>query len=146
MRRAALIALAALALGCLVAACGNEDDKTTAPETVVGSLPTETGGAPAEPGAPAETGGEPSAPAGEGDPAAGEEIFASSGCGSCHTLSAAGTNGTIGPNLDDAQPDHDLVVERVTNGAGAMPSFADALSEQQIQDVAAYVVASTSGG
>src|SRR3712207_8653471 len=23
------------------------------------------------------------------------------GCGSCHTLSEAGTNGTVGPNLDD---------------------------------------------
>jgi mono/diheme cytochrome c family protein len=30
-------------------------------------------------------------------------------------------------------------VERVTNGMGGMPSFADTLSEEQIQDVAAYV-------
>jgi len=139
MRRAALIALAALALTLLGAACGGEDDKTTAPETVVGSVPAETG-AP-----PAETGAEPSAPAGEGDAAAGEAVFASNGCGSCHTLAAAGTNGNIGPNLDDAKPDHDLVVDRVTNGSGAMPSFSGTLSEQQIQDVAAYVVASTSG-
>ncbi|MDQ3875074.1 MAG: c-type cytochrome, partial [Actinomycetota bacterium] len=34
---------------------------------------------------------------------------------------------------------HDLVVDRVTNGKGAMPSFKDQLSEKQIQDVAAYV-------
>ena len=46
----------------------------------------------------------------------------------------------------DAQPDHDLVVDRVTNGAGVMPSFQGTLSEQQIQDVAAYVVQATSGG
>ena len=32
------------------------------------------------------------------------------------------------------------MIERVTNGQGAMPSFADSLSEQQIADVAAYVV------
>ncbi len=32
-----------------------------------------------------------------------------------------------------------MVVERVTNGAGAMPSFSDSLSEQDIADVAAYV-------
>src|SRR5262245_28086951 len=139
MRRATLIALAALALTLLAAACGGEEDKTTAPTTVVGSLPTETG-AP-----PAETGAAPSTPAGEGDAAAGEAVFASAGCASCHTLEAAGSNGTIGPNLDDAKPDHDLVVDRVTNGAGAMPSFSGTLSEQQIQDVAAYVVASTSG-
>ena len=31
----------------------------------------------------------------------GETIFKST-CGACHTLSAAGTSGTIGPNLDDA--------------------------------------------
>ena len=37
------------------------------------------------------------------------------------------------------------MVERVTNGASPMPSFKDSLSEEQIQDVAAYVVASTSG-
>ena len=139
MRRAALIALAALALALLGAACGGEDDKTTAPETVVGSVPAETG-AP-----PAETGAEPSAPAGEGDAAAGEAVFASAGCVSCHTLEAAGSTGTVGPNLDDAKPDHDLVVDRVTNGSGAMPSFSGTLSEQQIQDVAAYVVASASG-
>jgi mono/diheme cytochrome c family protein len=132
-------ALAAVAVVLLVAACGNEETRNTAPETIVGSVPADTGGA------PAETGGEPAAPAGEGDPAAGEAIFASAGCGSCHTLSAAGTSGTVGPNLDDAQPDVDLVVERVTNGVGAMPSFSSSLSEQDIADVAAYVVASTSG-
>ncbi len=79
----------------------------------------------------------------QGDAAAGESIFADNGCGSCHTLAAAGTSGSIGPNLDDAQPDHELVVDRVTNGAGAMPAFGDSLDEQQINDVAAYVVEST---
>jgi cbb3-type cytochrome c oxidase subunit III len=69
----------------------------------------------------------------------GEAIFAAAGCGSCHTLAAAGTNGTIGPNLDQARPDHALVLDRVTNGKGAMPSFKDRLSEQQIQAVADYV-------
>jgi cytochrome c6 len=90
-----------------------------------------------------DTGEEPTG--GEGDPAAGEEVFAANGCGSCHTLEAAGSSGGVGPNLDDSQPDFELVVERVTNGAGAMPSFRDTLSEQQIRDVAAYVVASTGG-
>jgi cytochrome c553 len=81
----------------------------------------------------------------EGDPAAGEEVFASAGCGGCHTLEAAGSSGNVGPNLDDAKPPHELVVERVTNGMGAMPSFKGQLSEQQIQDVAAFVVESTQG-
>jgi mono/diheme cytochrome c family protein len=51
----------------------------------------------------------------------------------------------VGPNLDESQPDVELVVDRVTNGMGAMPPFGETLSEQQIQDVAAYVVESTSG-
>jgi mono/diheme cytochrome c family protein len=34
-------------------------------------------------------------------PAAGKQVFTGvGGCGSCHTLAAAGTNGTVGPNLD----------------------------------------------
>jgi len=92
---------------------------------------------------PATTEAAPSAPA--GDAAAGEAVFASAGCGGCHTLEAAGSSGKVGPNLDDAQPNEALVVERVTNGMGVMPSFADQLSEKQIQDVAAYVAAATQG-
>ena len=42
-------------------------------------------------------------------------------------------------------PSYELAVERVTNGQGVMPSFADTLSEEQIQDVAAYV-SSAAGG
>jgi len=77
-----------------------------------------------------------------GDPVAGREIFltvAQPSCSGCHTLSDAGSSGSIGPNLDAASPSYDKVVERVTDGQGVMPSFAGSLSEQQIQDVAAYV-------
>lgn len=76
---------------------------------------------------------------GGGDPAAGKQVFETAGCVSCHTLSDAGATGTVGPNLDQAQPPAELVVQRVTNGQGVMPPFKDSLSEQQIQDVAAYV-------
>jgi mono/diheme cytochrome c family protein len=75
---------------------------------------------------------------GGGGAAEGRSIFTSN-CASCHTLAAAGTSGTIGPNLDDAKPSADLVTERVTNGMGVMPSFKGRLSEQQIQTVATYV-------
>jgi sulfite dehydrogenase len=101
--------------------------------------PAETEPAETEPAETETTGGGETGAEGQGDPAAGEEVFASAGCGSCHALAAAGSAGTIGPDLDEAQPSYDLVVERVTNGMGAMPSFADQLSEQQIQDVAAFV-------
>jgi cytochrome c oxidase subunit I len=77
-----------------------------------------------------------------GDPVAGKAVFASAGCGGCHTLADAGATGTVGPSLDgnDALTEA-LVVDRVTNGKGGMPSFADQLSAEEIQDVAAYVVA-----
>jgi mono/diheme cytochrome c family protein len=95
----------------------------------------------AEVAPPAGGGGEtPTTPAGPaGDAAAGKKVFESAGCTSCHTLADAGATGTIGPNLDEAKPPAALVVERVTNGKPPMPSFKGQLSEQQIQDVAAYV-------
>jgi cytochrome c6 len=130
---------------------GDDEEVHAAPAVETeGGAPTETGappetGQPTESGPPPETGatGEPPAPA--GDAAAGAEVFASAGCTSCHTLADAGASGTVGPNLDDAKPPYELVIDRVTNGAGAMPSFAGQLSEQQIQDVAAYVVQATGG-
>jgi mono/diheme cytochrome c family protein len=79
----------------------------------------------------------------EGDAAAGKEVFASAGCGGCHTLEAAGSSGNVGPNLDDAKPDVSLIEGRVTNGMGAMPSFKGQLSPKQIHDVAAFVFTST---
>jgi mono/diheme cytochrome c family protein len=73
------------------------------------------------------------------DAAAGAKVFASAGCGSCHTLAAARSSGQVGPNLDDAQPGYDVVVAKVTDGGGGMPAFGGQLSEQQIRDVAAFV-------
>ncbi|MBA3333332.1 MAG: cytochrome c [Actinobacteria bacterium] len=74
-------------------------------------------------------------------PTDGKSIFTAS-CGSCHTLADAGTAGAIGPNLDEARPPKALVVDRVTNGQGAMPSFKDSLDSQQIEAVSAYVSSS----
>ena len=74
-----------------------------------------------------------------GDAANGEQVYASAGCGGCHTFEAAGSTGSVGPNLDDASPSFDDVVQQVTNGGGAMPAFGDELSEQEIRDVAAFV-------
>ena len=71
-------------------------------------------------------------------PTDGQTLFTQT-CASCHTLADAGTTGTVGPNLDAAKPSQALVVDRVTNGQGAMPSFKDSLDEGQIQAVAEYV-------
>jgi mono/diheme cytochrome c family protein len=68
----------------------------------------------------------------------GKTIFAQT-CASCHTLADAGTTGTVGPNLDASKPSEALVVDRVTNGRGVMPSFKDSLDADQIAAVAEYV-------
>ncbi|HVM68344.1 MAG TPA: cytochrome c, partial [Gaiellaceae bacterium] len=69
----------------------------------------------------------------------GAEVFAQAGCGTCHALAAAGASGAVGPNLDEAQPSEDDARQVVTEGRGAMPSFADQLSPEQIAAVARYV-------
>ena len=80
---------------------------------------------------------------GGGDPVAGKAVFLSAGCSGCHTLSAAGATGTVGPNLDEKKPPLSLVLLRVTQGKGAMPSFKGQLTPQQIKDVAAFVASAS---
>src|SRR6266566_1478317 len=75
--------------------------------------------------------------------AAGAKVFASAGCGSCHTLSAARSNGQTGPDLDQLKPSYGAVVRQVSSGGAGMPSFSDKLNKGQIRDVASYVVDST---
>ena len=139
MRGLALVAAVVL-LAFPVAGCGGGDEDDTAPENVTTTETGGGGGTSTEEGTTTEaettTGGEEG---GKGDPAKGKEIFAAQGCGSCHTLSDAGSSGTVGPNLDEAKPSFDKVVEMVTNGGGVMPSFKDKLSQQDINNVAAYV-------
>jgi cytochrome c6 len=117
-RLALLLTLAVLLLG--LAACGGDDDDESA-----GTAPAAT---------QAETGG-----GGEEDGAA---VFASAGCGGCHTLEAAGSSGMVGPSLDDLMPSKEQVEEQVRSGGGGMPAFADQLSDEQIEAVAEYVSSS----
>ncbi len=72
----------------------------------------------------------------------GAAVFASAGCGDCHTLAAAGSSGTSGPNLDELMPDTETVEEQVRNGGGAMPAFEGELSDAEIEAVATYVAES----
>jgi mono/diheme cytochrome c family protein len=129
------LVLALGALGLVAAGCGGGNDEASAPPAST----TTTGGETTTGGGETTTGGGES-----GDAAKGKAVFASAGCGSCHTFSKAGSSGTIGPNLDDLSPSFDKVVTQVTNGGGPMPSFKDQLSEQEIRDVAAFVSGSSS--
>ena len=71
----------------------------------------------------------------------GEAIFKAN-CSSCHTLKAAGSTGTVGPNLDQLKPAQARVVRQVTNGGAIMPAFKGKLSPAQIQAVATFVSSS----
>ena len=175
MRRTAALLLLLFGLVAVTAAgCGGGEETGALAETVGGSLPeldttteaggTETGATEAETDTgqtdtgqtntgETETAGKTEAGetetggggGGGGDAQAGKAIWNANGCGGCHTLEAAGSMGNVGPNLDESKPDSELAVNRVTNGMGAMPSFKGTLSDQDIQNVAAYVVDSTSG-
>jgi cytochrome c6 len=132
VRRPGLIA-AALLGAVVLAGCGSEGVASPTPNTVVGSTPT----APQLPIVPAFHL--------TGDSGKGGSVYSSAGCGSCHTLAAAHSTGTVGPNLDSLKPDYRTVTAQVTNGGGQMPPFKSTLSTQQIADVSAYVVKSTGG-
>ena len=107
-------------------------------ETVEGALPQET-----TPGETVNTS--------EGDAAAGKEVFASSGCGGCHTYGPAGSSATIGPNLDTALQGKDaqFVLESIVDPnkeiasgfqANIMPStFGESLSDKQLADLVAFL-------
>ncbi|HWG57199.1 MAG TPA: cytochrome c [Gaiellaceae bacterium] len=124
-----LLAFASLvALLVLAAGCGGGEEVSPVPQTVEGTLPEA-----------ATTAEQPPAAELEGNPEAGAEVFAANGCGGCHTYGPAGSEGNVGPNLDESGTDYETAVQFVTNGAGAMPAFRDSLEPQQIADVAAYV-------
>jgi hypothetical protein len=83
------------------------------------------------------SGGRPKSP--------GAKVFASAGCGGCHTLSAAHANGQVGPNLDELKPDAATVAHQVRVGGNGMPSFGHKLTASQISSVAGFVATASRG-
>jgi mono/diheme cytochrome c family protein len=79
--------------------------------------------------------------AGADDP---EGLFAAN-CASCHTFSAAGSSGTIGPNLDESRADQAAVAEQIRSGGGGMPPFGDQFTDEQIDALAAWIVENRGG-
>jgi mono/diheme cytochrome c family protein len=96
------------------------------------------------------------APPPRGDPAAGKQLFAAQGCGSCHTYAPAGSTAKVGPDLDhlaaDAQKANQPLIAYVKTSItdpnayvvpgfpkGVMPSFGATLNSSQIDDLAAFL-------
>lgn len=112
------VALLVLALCVGVTACGGDDDTdaTATEETTTTDETTTT----------------------TTEAAAGREIFVAN-CGSCHTLSDAGTSGAVGPSLDGIGLDVSAVETQVRNGGGGMPAFEGQLTDEEIVAVSTYV-------
>jgi mono/diheme cytochrome c family protein len=115
-----------------------EKEKAESEESSEGGESSEEEGESSESGAPAEGEAESSETAGGGDAEAGTVVF-SENCSTCHGATGHGGNG--GPDLTTmplAQTEAGAI-EQVTNGGGGMPAFAGTLSEEEIENVAAYV-------
>ena len=85
----------------------------------------------------------------------GEQIFTAGGCAGCHSFQPAGSNGNIGPALDDLAdaagetPPEEFARESILNpdaevaqgySAGVMPSFEGRLSDRQVQALVEYLL------
>jgi mono/diheme cytochrome c family protein len=60
-------------------------------------------------------------------------------CAACHTLSAAGASGTVGPNLDQSTKNLAAIEQQIANGGGGMPPFKGTLTDAQIKALAKWV-------
>ncbi|HKB50280.1 MAG TPA: c-type cytochrome [Solirubrobacterales bacterium] len=88
----------------------------------------------------------------------GAQVFASNGCGGCHTLAAAESGGTVGPNLDEALPGQSAAMvkesiadpnAKIVKGypANVMPqNFAQTLTSKELEDLVQYLLQSTKSG
>ena len=80
------------------------------------------------------------APLTDEEKAKGRQLFSDNSCIQCHAMADANSQGSIGPALDgNPNLTHELVVDRITNGAGAMPSFGW-LAAEDIDLLARYIV------
>lgn len=84
--------------------------------------------------------------AAKGDPVHGKQLFASEGCDGCHTFKAAGSKGTVGPDLDAAGASPGRVLAQLRKPGGLMPSFAGKLTDDEKADLAAFVGAGKASG
>jgi mono/diheme cytochrome c family protein len=95
----------------------------------------------------------PKAPGGPG-----AQVFANNGCGGCHTLAAAKSGGTTGPNLDEVLPGQTaaMIEESIVNPnakiakgypANVMPqNFKSLIKPNEIEQLVQYLLDSTKGG
>jgi mono/diheme cytochrome c family protein len=132
--------LCLLAVG-IAAGCGGRGVAEPVPNTVVGTLPKQT--------TPSAT---------KGNPALGKPVYIANGCGGCHTYTPAGSNGKVGPDLDQlpayakkaGQPLDEFTSGAITNPppkyvppgypTNVMPTnFGQTIKPQQLADLVAFL-------
>jgi mono/diheme cytochrome c family protein len=72
----------------------------------------------------------------------GRDLFGGAAqCKNCHTLAAANTSATVGPNLDQRRPPYNLVLDAIKNGraAGNGAMAANLAQGEDAEAVAAFV-------
>ena len=102
------------------------------------SKPAQSNPSPQAEKSPTETKPQTLSPAAE----RGKKLFAESAnppCAVCHTLEDAEASGALGPNLDTLKPTTQRVSSALKNGVGIMPSYAETLTDAQIDDLAQYL-------
>jgi mono/diheme cytochrome c family protein len=88
----------------------------------------------------------------------GAQVFANNGCGGCHTLAAASSGGTVGPNLDEVLPgmsaamvEQSIVDPNAEIAKGFPPdvmpaTYKQTLTPKELEDLVQYLLESTAGG
>jgi mono/diheme cytochrome c family protein len=69
----------------------------------------------------------------------GAAVFVRAGCGKCHSLSATGSTGTSGPNLDALRLTAAQIGAIVRTGGGGMPAYAKRIAPRNIDALASFV-------
>jgi cytochrome c oxidase subunit II len=126
-------AIPILTAAVLVAAgCGSEGTTKAEPQTVIGTVQTQTTQV-------------------KGNATAGKKVFDSQGCGSCHTYVPAGSTGNVGPNLSQALKGKDaafihqsIVDPNAVIASGFQPNimpqtYGSQLSDQQLADLVSFL-------
>jgi mono/diheme cytochrome c family protein len=88
----------------------------------------------------------------------GAQVFANNGCGTCHTLAAAESGGTTGPDLDEVLPGQSAAMiqesiedpnAKIAKGypPNVMPGiFAETLSPEEIEQLVEFLAEEAGGG
>ena len=79
---------------------------------------------------------------GTSEPTSGHQLFnnaAQPPCAACHSLKAAGARGVVGPDLDELRPTAQQIRTALAQGVGAMPAYADQLSDAEITALVEFI-------